>query len=145
MAKNKQPAILIILICVTLAFIWIQSILGGDISSAESGWVRKLVSPVLELIFGKGNVTDHLVRKLAHFSEYTVFGVELAFLFRNARFKGLPIIFFHGLGVAFIDETIQIFSGRGPEIVDVWIDLGGAVFGAVIGILIRMIKAKDES
>ena len=33
---------------------------------------------------------------------------------------------------AFLDETIQIFSGRGPDIKDVWLD----TFGAAAGILL---------
>ena len=32
---------------------------------------------MLELFTGKGNVTDHLVRKLAHFCEYAALGVLL--------------------------------------------------------------------
>lgn len=34
--------------------------------------------------------------------------------------------------IAFIDETIQIFSGRGPQIADVWLDVFGAFCGAAI-------------
>ena len=38
---------------------------------------------------------------------------------------GFSVIFGHT--VAFLDETIQIFSGRGPEIRDVWIDTFGFI------------------
>lgn len=38
--------------------------------------------------------------------------------------------------IAFIDETIQIFSGRGPQIADVWLDVLGAFCGAAIASLL---------
>ena len=39
--------------------------------------------------------------------------------------------------VAFLDETIQIFTGRGPMIQDVWIDLSGAALGSLAGLIGR--------
>ena len=48
--------------------------------------------------------------------------------------------------VAFIDETIQIFSGRGPQIRDVWVDLLGASIGLLIATVVRKIwKYKKSS
>ena len=37
--------------------------------------------------------------------------------------------------IAFLDETVQIFSGRGPEISDVWIDIFGflTLFAITLG------------
>ena len=39
-------------------------------SSQESRRGGQLLAPLIELFAGEGNVTDHLVRKLAHFTEY---------------------------------------------------------------------------
>ena len=152
---KKQPVILIIILAVTLGFIWIHSMFPQDVSANESNWVMSLVSPFLEIFVGKGNVTEHLVRKLAHFSEFAVLGCELAFLFRNAKcatasagraalWKVLPWAFLHALFVAVTDETIQIFSGRGPAITDVWIDVAGGMLGCVIVILIMFLSWKEE-
>ena len=127
----------------TLIFIWGNSFLPSDVSSGESGFVMKLLTPLLEIFTGKGNVTEHLVRKLAHFTEYTVLGVELGLLFgvmkRNKDrivWRCWPLIFLHSIGIALIDETIQIFTGRGPAITDVWIDTAGATLGSSVVLLI---------
>lgn len=46
----------------------------------QSGRVGELLRPLLELVVGQGGVTDHLVRKLAHFTEYAVLGALLLLL-----------------------------------------------------------------
>lgn len=73
-----KKKILIIISILTLIFIWGQSMLPKGQSANESGFIMDLVRPFLEIFVGKGNVTDHLVRKVAHFVEYSVLGVEFA-------------------------------------------------------------------
>ena len=41
---------------------------------------------------------------------------------------------------AFLDETIQIFSGRGPDIKDVWLDTFGSAAGILITLLILSLR-----
>ena len=74
---RKQLTILNILITATILFAWGHSLMPGDLSEEESSRALELLRPFLEILFGKGNVTDHLVRKLAHFSEYALLGCEL--------------------------------------------------------------------
>ncbi len=74
---KKQLTILNILITATILFAWGHSLMPGDLSEEESSRALDLLRPFLEIIFGRGNVTDHLVRKLAHFSEYALLGCEL--------------------------------------------------------------------
>lgn len=149
---RKVPGtILIICTIVTLIFIWVQSVLPGDISSQQSGFVMGIVRPFLELFTGKGNVTEHLVRKLAHFTEFSVLGVEAGFIFGiyirkrslNAWTALLKAVVSCALA-AFIDETIQVFSGRGPAITDVWIDTAGALLGAAIVLLVISLTEKGR-
>lgn len=131
--KRKTEKILVILILLTLAFIFGNSLADKEQSSRESGWVLSLVQPFLELFIGKGNVTEHLVRKLAHFTEFALLGMELCFFFSlraDSVRKAFLLAFSHGLFTALSDETIQIFSHRGAQIPDVWLDTSGAVFGA---------------
>ena len=45
-----------------------------------------------------------------------------------------PFSFVLAQFIAFLDETVQIFVGRGPEITDVWIDVFG--FSALFAITI---------
>ena len=58
-------------------------------------------------------------------------------------FSGMKFTAVNCLIVAFLDETIQIFSGRGPMVSDIWIDLAGGVFGSlIIDSLLCLLKRK---
>ena len=132
---------LTVLIILTLALIWGHSLLGREASSEESGFVMELLEPVLEMVVGEGNVTEFLVRKLAHFTEFFVLGLELLtfFAYRKPLFpQAFLLALTHGFFAAFLDETIQIFSGRGPMIQDVWLDICGFAVGAslMLGIMV---------
>jgi VanZ family protein len=86
-------------------------------------------------------VTEFLVRKLAHFTEFFVLGLELLtfFAYRKPLFlQAFLLALTHGFFTAFLDETIQIFSGRGPMIQDVWLDVCGFAVGAslMLGIMV---------
>lgn len=130
--------ILIVLLILTLAFIWGHSLMPVEVSQQESWWVTDLLTPFLEPVLGEGNVTDHFVRKLAHFSEYTVLGLELGLLLA-AGWKGRLHAGVLGFICAFLDESIQMLSGRGDQIIDVWLDLSGAVFGVLLAAFIRFL------
>ena len=132
---------LTVLIILTLALIWGHSLLGREASTEESGFVMELLEPVLEMVVGEGNVTEFLVRKLAHFTEFFVLGLELLtfFAYRKPLFpQAFLLALTHGFFAAFLDETIQIFSGRGPMIQDVWLDVCGFAVGAslMLGIMV---------
>ena len=107
--------VLIVLLVLLLAFIWGHSCMPVDASREESSVVLELLRPLLALVVGKENVTLHLVRKLAHFTEFFCLGCDLALLL---PFRGKSQLLAGGLGMltGFIDETIQIFSGRGSAI-----------------------------
>jgi len=123
-----------------------------EVSSSESGWVMALIEPSLEIIVGKGNVTMHLVRKLAHFTEYFVLGAELTlYVDLRARrtsapqtiiIKVLPLVI--GLITASLDETIQIFSGREPAVTDVLLDFCGVLTAFIIVRIILAIWSKRQ-
>ena len=130
-----------LLLFLTLSFIWGHSCIPTTSSAEESGRVLQWIAPFLEFFVGKGAVTDHLVRKLAHFTEYAALGPQF-FLLRNDPLKSrilrsIELSFF----VGFFDETIQILSDRGPQIADVWLDTAGAAFGvAICAILLLLIR-----
>ena len=130
--------LLIVLLFLLLAFIWGQSCMPTEASRAESSTVLQLLRPLLGPILGEENVTLHLVRKLAHFTEFFCLGCILALLL---PFRGKSQLLAGGLGMlaGFIDETIQVFSGRGSAIVDVWLDFSGAAAAILILALIRRI------
>ena len=136
MKKQKViSAVLVILILATLAFIWGNSLQTIPESSAKSEKVLKAVTPTLEIFVGKGNATDHLVRKIAHFIEFSVLGIELA-LFMTVRkrvsIQSVSNCLFAGLSTAVIDESLQLISNRGSQVVDVLLDFCGVVVGISI-------------
>ncbi len=97
------------------------------------------------------------IRKIAHFTEHGIFGLEVFFLafaiekLLGKRKKILPlnpitilICLNTGMLVAFIDESIQLLSGRTASIRDIWLDLSGfASFAAlcfIITLIVRSIR-----
>lgn len=135
------PQILItILIIATIAFAWIHSAMPRTQSAAESGFFLDFLKPFLSKFLPEESVTDHLIRKIAHFVEYGALGFEVAILVRGvwkkANWRAAVKAVYFGLSVALIDETIQIFSERGPQIADVWLDLSGVVVGGAVAWLI---------
>ena len=145
---KKQRTVLLSAIILTLAFIWGNSLLSREQSSGESAWVLQLVTPFLELFVGKGNVTEHLVRKLAHFTEFALLGLELLFWFSQKRGKkkeALLLAMAHGLFAALTDETIQLFSGRGSQVQDVWLDFAGVTAGALTALLLTLLIRKKQT
>jgi len=140
---NRVLTVLIfILLLTTLVFIWGNSLQSVPDSQERSIGVMEKITPLLEVFVGKGNVTDHIVRKLAHFVEFGALGCELALLAvlrKRVRLQSVVNCLFAGLAVAVIDETIQIFSDRGSQVSDVWLDFSGAVTGIVFVLLIHLL------
>ena len=126
--RQKVALVLIILV---LCFIWGQSLLDPDSSEKESGFVFNLLYPYLYRIFGEVNATHHLVRKLAHYTEYAALGACLTLFFGYEQ-KGMLRSMNIALLTALFDESIQLLSKRGSQIQDVWLDFAGAVTGILV-------------
>lgn len=114
-------------------FIWHNSMESADTSSGRSGKVLEVVNEILEPV-GHNVITEHFIRKLAHFLEYAVEGALTVLLFAayRLRFRKVHLAMLAvGLATAVIDESIQFFSpGRAPGILDVCIDMLGFLCGA---------------
>ena len=128
--KRRLVSALRILLVLTLCFIWGNSLLGREDSAELSGsiysWLIKHGCPIK---------SEHVLRKMAHFGEFGLLGVELSGLaFLRSGFHGRPGVLAGpaALLIAAADETIQFFSGRAAQLTDVLLDF----FGAVTGILI---------
>ncbi len=122
-----------------LLFIWSNSLAGGKQSNALSGWVEKLLKPLLDP-HGKipAKTFDYEVRKAAHLFEYAVLGALLVWLSAPMKRQNVWLLLFTVLITAVIDETIQIFTGRTSQVQDIWIDF----FGAGVGMLIVYLVMK---
>ena len=114
-------------------------------SAEESRIIGEIIKPFLEIFVGEGNVTDHLVRKLAHFTEYGVLGFAMG---ANVALRGrepvkTPQIYrwTYGLllmlAIAVVDESIQIVTpGRGAMVADVLLDMCGSLAGLLAALAV---------
>ena len=123
-------------------FIFSNSMAVADVSSVSSGRVLQLLQAVLRRLGMPGlaqRLTMHLVRKLAHFCEYTLEGFLLVLCMRvytrrYVRHISVPML--GGVLTAMADETIQIYSpGRSGQVTDVWLDSAGVLAGILIALV----------
>lgn len=92
------------------------------------------------------DLANFVIRKLAHFSEYTVLGIGLCGLMRVLvkRYWGITAIVL-GAVLASLDEFHQLFiPGRSAMVSDVVIDICGVVVGSIIFTLIILLQEKKR-
>ena len=137
--------LLILAFIATSIFIFSNSLKSRSSSANDRDSVTNAIKPFVD---PDGKVTSiaftKIIRKLAHFAEFALLGVELA-LFRLVfkkrstllrRSLSVPSLLLISLLIALLDETLQIFSGRSAEVTDVWIDFSGAIFGILFVYLV---------
>ena len=121
-----------VLLVLTLAFIWGNSLMPGEVSGAISNWVKDLLAKFLPLGPEEDDGGGHLIRKLAHFTEFAALGATMGWLFGMLK-KGKLRPFVCGVLAASIDETIQRFvPDRGPSVWDVLLDSCGVLTGILL-------------
>ena len=145
MTKNQKARLRLLLrlvLIATLCFIWSNSMVGKEgsasLSRTVTAWLNGIGIPV----------TEHFVRKAAHFCEFGLLGCELMLLFwlrSGVHFQNLCNAAFAALLSAVTDETIQIFSGRGSQVQDVVLDFSGALTGILLVSLIISLIEKRKS
>ncbi len=121
-----------VLIGLTTAFIWGQSLLTRDLSSLQSESVKGLLGNVLgEWIYE--TFIYHHIRKVAHFAEYALPGIEWTAL-QRASHRNIPlwIVCLAGPVTAICDELLQFISARAPMMTDVLLDCGGYAIGCLV-------------
>ena len=131
-------------------FIWGNSLLPAEQSTAISDKVARLIRRLLPFLQEAelSGLSLPPLRKIGHFAEYALLGAVALFIVRrlgplHEHWTQLALT---GLGVSFIDESIQLFSpGRGPAITDMWIDLAGFTLGALIGWTIWFLIARRQN
>ena len=139
MHNTRVRWVLGILIALTLAFIWSNSMQSRAVSGGLKTWLEQLLHTEL---------SEFLLRKAAHFSEYGLLGVEFSLLLglqydKNGKnlqhgrnLLDFPLI---GMLCAVTDETIQIFSGRCSLVSDVWSDTAGFSTGFFLPVLLFLL------
>lgn len=154
MKDKKQLIARIVMTALSAAQIWFifsNSLQTADDSSVRSGrlltWLNRLLCSLrIDIV-----MTEHFIRKAAHFTEYTVLGVLLCVtlvLYLNKRLKAFSAALIAGAAVAACDELLQRFSdGRSGQLSDVLLDIGGVLCGAavVIGIVSLTVRKRKKS
>ena len=121
-----------------ILFIFRNSMQTGEVSSARSQAVTTLVNGFLGK-FGLGPLSEHIIRKLAHFSEYALLGVLIGLAYRlqpwswmKGKVALLPFFI-----IPVLDENLQRFSsGRSCELRDMLIDSAGMAAGMFLAIVL---------
>ena len=136
-ASGRFTAIIFVLTALMILFGWVHSCFPASVSSQESEGFYRLFYWFFGLFGAEQAVTQLIIRKLAHFSEFAAVGgllLSCAYCFDRVRPHRYGItVLFAGLSAALIDETIQLFvEGRAGMIADVWIDFAGVVTGAML-------------
>ncbi|MEE0059427.1 MAG: VanZ family protein [Acutalibacteraceae bacterium] len=131
------------------AFIWLHSLASADESGQESAEVLNFLNMIIAKLHIDSNLTDYIVRKLAHFLEFTAFGASLSATFiayKSELVRQIPNMLFLMLAVPVTDEALQYFSpGRSPQISDVLLDFSGCIAGLIFTALVfTIIKYKKE-
>lgn len=146
---RKRTQLCAVLIILNLTFIWGNSLIPGSASGAISTWVGDVIQYLFNLPVNGTEGGSHLLRKLAHFSEFACLGCLLCWLAGMVGERGIHLAvlpLFGGMTAACVDETIQLFvADRGSSLIDVWIDTAGAAAGIMILLIGHcVIRTKKE-
>ncbi|MGN0984654.1 MAG: VanZ family protein [Gemmiger sp.] len=125
-----------------VVFIFKNSLETAVVSSAHSQAMMAKINEALSLV-RLGPLSEHSVRKLAHFAEFMMEGFLLMLCLRVytahfVRHMSWPLL--GGMATALMDETIQLrVPGRSSSVTDVWIDMTGIVAGVFVALVILLI------
>ena len=139
-ASTRFRVIFMILSGLSIAFAFVHSMMPASVSSAESNSFVMILRSFFQIFGVAPEAVPGLVRKLAHYTEFSVIGAMLtssAYSFDRIKpYRYLVQVLFVGLLTAVTDETIQLFvEGRAGMIVDVWIDFSGVLTGTAVMLL----------
>ncbi len=148
MKIKKTITIILIIAWMTLVFYFSNQI--ADDSSKLSGGITRAILNFFHVLEGKTleqqSQIETVVRKLAHFSIYTLGGILILLhlnLYKIKQNKKVIIAWLIGTTYAITDEIHQLFvPGRSGEIRDVCIDSLGVITGIIILLIIINIGAR---
>lgn len=160
-AKFDTAKIHVMITLAVMLFIFLHSAMSGEVSGGESFYFARIFASITGLSF---QTAHFIVRKAAHFTEFTVLGICLAVNFndfksqneltRTERTPAKQVVMKHPQLAAWIagtlyagtDEFHQLFvEGRSCEFRDACIDAAGVACGiAIVAIIIRKIKTGNS-
>lgn len=148
--RKASPAAMVgygfvlLLLLLTTAFIWSNSLRNAAASTEQSGSFRALFARLFDVQQEPFRFLYENMRKVAHFSEFALLGAEAAILpavFEKKRLRRLALAWLFCVLVAAVDETIQYFvPGRAAAVADVALDSAGALCGLCLSaLLVRLL------
>lgn len=144
--RKRWNIVLVLLLVLTLAFIWGNSLLPRTESQEISrGLLAELCAALEHVGLHIDPQNDHWLRKLAHFGEFGMLGAELGLLLclnRRQSVQGFVNCAFAGLAVAVTDEALQLISNRGSQVQDILLDFAGFLAGLLLWALLWSVAEK---
>lgn len=136
--------------CLMVCFIWGNSLEPASTSGALSGGVLEVLQGALGALgLPYEWLTDHIVRKCAHFSEYCALGLIGMQAFtphlrpRSAAAVALTAALL--VAVPSLDETVQLFvDGRSGQVSDVALDCSGAACGVALTLAAHALRTRTR-
>lgn len=121
-------------ITLTVLFIWGQSLLGQELSRLQSESVQGFLGSLLgEWVYDTFLYQN--IRKVAHFAEYALLGMEwmgYRLTVRGTRRPAWWLVGAFGPVVAAVDELLQFVSARAPRVTDMLLDCSGYICGGAV-------------
>ena len=105
------------------------------VCSLQMRWLN----PILKQL-GLTAIDKDVVRKIAHVVEFFLLSILTSIFWKRKPIRNL----YTGLIVALLDETIQVFTGRGALVTDIWIDMIGVGIGTVIVATVEALKRRQN-
>ncbi|MBO1678236.1 VanZ family protein [Bittarella massiliensis (ex Durand et al. 2017)] len=143
MSIRRRRALFTALLILYTLFVFSNSLDMGPSSSSKSGAVLALINGFLNSFGLPLQLSEHFVRKAAHFAEYFVLGALALATFRQYTVHWRPHLalpLFYCLMVPLCDESIQLLvPGRSGQISDVWLDFAGALTGLAAALLFLLL------
>lgn len=150
-SETMKKYIFIIFAAMTMVMIFFFSMENSSESAYTSGGVtefiiehffsgyQKMPASEKKIVF---QAAEYIIRKLAHFSVYTLLGLLISFAIGKRRFLSSGSLVVTGIGFLYAcsDEFHQYFvPGRSCHFTDVIIDTCGVIFGIVISMVLFQI------
>ena len=148
---SSGKMILLITLLLNFAFIFVHASFPPSVSGAEIDAVGGAVSEILPESTSFGAFLQRNISNIAHFCEYGALGVQImiaVMLWAEKKVRVAAISPLFALAVAFLDESVQILSGRHSSILDIWMDIIGFTVCMLLTLGIfcvtRIIKNKSK-
>lgn len=127
----KRPLIILVSILLILFILGESAVSQSESAKQSQRFTHSFLNPIIEKL-GLGSVTWQQARKIAHAAEYFLLSIAALIFWQGKVIRTT----YTGFTIAFLDESLQVVTGRGARVKDIWIDLIGVAIGTGVGYLL---------